>query len=73
MHWFEFSCLLYVRFVWSSFRFKMHFKIELRRGTEGKKKNLPFEMLLLEDGPTRWLLIWTYVIFKNENNIAYFG
>lgn len=53
MHWFEFSCLLYVRFVWSSFRFKMHFKIELRRGTEGKKKNLPFEMLLLEDGPTR--------------------
>ena len=30
-------------------------------------------MLLLEDGPTRWLFLWTYVIFRNENNIAYFG
>lgn len=52
MHWFEFSCLLYVRFVWSSFRFKMHFKIELG-GELKKEETLPFQILLLEYGPTR--------------------
>lgn len=35
---FEFSCLLYVRFVWSSFRFKMHFRIELRGELKERKK-----------------------------------